>query len=336
MWLQSVERVHGRLQGRLVSVDGAIEWIDIQSVWQHKLPIPLRTRASAVTNLHEWKVADTAEYLSLAGLDAGMAGGHTTYAFNYEGLRFLVPSILVLKALFRPNATVFEYLYRPSALDLLLAPVSDADTMTVRVLPRRMRQHVPLGATSFSRLQWLYCFPSAREAWDSVYGNAVRGKIEVATPRICANVAMKGMLSSGTVLVSSLTFNSFEPAESPFTWAGEQPRQFDFSTDVGAPLPFPTLKKEAIVQGPNGWELSDDEWSSIEHLFPTGSKLHSGARARSLVSAILTKLGSGSGWKTANASLGTTAGVSSFYQNCTKSGRWHAVERILIHLRQKA
>jgi len=84
MWLQSVERVHGRLQGRLVSVDGAIEWIDIQSVWQHKLPIPLRTRASAVTNLHEWKVADTAEYLSLAGLDAGMAGGHTTYAFNYE------------------------------------------------------------------------------------------------------------------------------------------------------------------------------------------------------------------------------------------------------------
>jgi hypothetical protein len=67
MWLQSVERVHGRLQGRLVSVDGAIEWIDIQSVWQHKLPIPLRTRASAVTNLHEWKVAWTAT-ISMSGV----------------------------------------------------------------------------------------------------------------------------------------------------------------------------------------------------------------------------------------------------------------------------
>jgi hypothetical protein len=334
MWLQSVERVNGRLQGRLISVGGAIQWINVQSAWQFKVPVPVRTRVSAVTNLHEWEVADIAEYLNLAGLDAGMAGGHAIYVFYYEGLRFLVPSILVHKALFRPNATAFEYLYRPSGLDLLLAPVSGADTMTVRVLPRRMRQHYPLGATSFARLRWLYCFPSAREAWDSVYSNAIRGNIEVAMPRIRANVAMTGVLSGGTVLVSTLTIKSFEPAESPFSWAGEQPSQFDFSSDTGDVAPFLTLKNTAIVQGPNGWALSDSEWSNIKHLFPVGSKLHSGDRARSLVSTILSKLGSGSGWKAANASLGTTAGVSSFYQNCTKSGRWDTVEKILIRLRQ--
>jgi len=38
---------------------------------------------------------------------------HQVFADDCNGLRLVVPAIVVLKALFRSNATVFDYLFRP-------------------------------------------------------------------------------------------------------------------------------------------------------------------------------------------------------------------------------
>ncbi|MFL9889912.1 MULTISPECIES: hypothetical protein [Paraburkholderia] len=334
MWLQSVERIHGRLHGRLVSEKGVVEWMDMQSIWQHQLPLARRTKASAVTRLHEWEVTDASEYLQLAGLDADLAGGHTVYGFSYNGLRFLVPAILVSKGLFQPNATLFEYLYRPSALELLLAPVPEAETVTVRLLPRYARTHRVPSDSALANLGWLYCFPSARDAWNSVYSSAARGLVHVTMPKVQAHLHLRGVLSDSTLAVSSLSIRLFQPMERPFEWAGIQPDQFCHRPKAGSVAPKARLIKADIEKGPNGWALSEWEWHSIKHLFSPHLRQRTDEQIRTLVSAILVKLGSGSGWMAVNASHGTTAKVSSFYRNNCVSGRWNEVERIIRKLRK--
>jgi hypothetical protein len=105
------------------------------------------------------------------------------YAVNHQGLRLVVPAIVFCKALFAPNATTFEYLYRPSGIDLLPAPVRRPTGMAVILIPRIIRQHDPISKSNMARLQWLYCFPSARAAFDSVYFNAARGAIGLELPK---------------------------------------------------------------------------------------------------------------------------------------------------------
>ncbi|WP_172161878.1 transposase [Paraburkholderia elongata] len=309
--------------------------MDMQTIWSHKVPVPTRTKGQAVTRFHDWDIVNAAEYLQLAGLDTGIAGGHTIYAFTYGGLRFLVPAILVMKALFRPHATAFENLYRRSALDLMLAPVPAAGTMTAHLVRKSRKYNKnPQSKRASIGYRWLYCFPSAREAWDSVYQSAVQGRIHVTMPKIQASIATKGLRVGDTLLVSNLTILSFESMETPFAWAGEQPRQFDFGLERKDTAPYSPLIRSDLKQGPDGWALSDDEWNSIEHLFPHGFRRNSGEQARTLISAVLFKLGTGIGWKAMNARLGTTARVSSFYRDCRRFNRWDEVERILRGLRK--
>lgn len=334
MWLQSVERVQGRLHGRLVSEKGAVEWMDMQSIWQHQQSLARRARASAVTRLHEWEVTDASEYLQLAGLDADLAGGHTVYAFSYNGLRFLVPAILVSKELFQPNVTLFEYLYRPSALELLLAPVPEAETTTVRLHSRYAKTHKPLSNSALGNLGWLYCFPSARDAWNSVYSSAAQGLVHVTMPKVQVRVHLRGVLFGSTLAVSTLSIRSVEPMERPFEWAGIQPHQFLHKPNMGRITPNKRLIKPDIEQGPNGWALSEREWHSIRHLFASRLRRRSDEQIRTFVSAVLMKLGSGSGWMAVNASHGTTSKVSSFYRDCCVTGRWNEIEKIVRELRK--
>jgi hypothetical protein len=133
----------------------------------------------------------------------GLNNRHKVYAANQNGLRLLAPAILFLKALFKPNATVFQYLFRPSGLDMLLAPVSTHGSVSVALIPSRLRQHVPIAHRGLARLQWLYCFPSARMAYDSVYAHAACGTIGLTLPNIEASVSVKGLLPGETLMVSS-------------------------------------------------------------------------------------------------------------------------------------
>ncbi len=50
----------------------------------------------------------------VARLDASETA-HQVFTFNFNGLLVIVPAILVLKALCKPNATLFEYLFRPAS-----------------------------------------------------------------------------------------------------------------------------------------------------------------------------------------------------------------------------
>ncbi len=336
MWLESIERMNGYLKGKAIDGDGKSKLIDVKSTWQLKMPVASRSKFTAATNLVDWRLADAADYLDSASLGHKAAGNsHQVYAVNHQGLRLVVPAIVFCKALFVPNATTFEYLYRPSGIDSLLAPIRRPTGMAVTLIPRIIRQHEPISRSNMARLQWLYCFPSARAAFDSVYVNAARGVIGLDLPKIYADISFRGQLLEGTLFVSALTVNRFKTLETPFDWAGTQPEEYELTGENVSAHLNPVLKNNHLIEGAAGWGLSDFEWSRLQHLFPSGNKRATGQRARGLVSAILTKLGSGTGWSIANASFGTTSAVSSYYQSCLRSGRWQEIESTLMAIRRE-
>lgn len=229
------------------------------------------------------------------------ANRHQIFEVDHNGLCLVIPAILVLKALFKPNATVFEYLFRPSGLDMLLAPKDANGSTSVVLLPQRIRQHVPLRDTTFERLQWLYCFPSARAAFNSVYRHAASGLVGVSLPKAEADIWLKGRLSGSKFFASGFNIRGCVPLEAPFDWAGRQPQDFRLKCRVTSEQLNPILVDSDIIEGPAGLQLSNEEWTNVEHLFPPGPRLRSGNQARAFVGAILTKLGTGVGWASVNS-----------------------------------
>jgi hypothetical protein len=337
MWLQCVDRQNGFLQGKVMKRDGDVEWRDLDSTWDVDTPVARGSKMSGTTCFSRWKLVDASEYLADMKIEISKGEDrHQVFAVDLNGLSLVVPAILVLKALFKPNATVFEYLFRPSGLDMLLAPKDSNGSTSVALLPQRMRQHVPVRDTSFERLRWLYCFPSARAAFDSVYTYAASGTVGVKLPKAQVDISLQGRLLGKKFLVAVLNISACTPLEEPFDWAGWQPESFRLKTQPPSVQLNPILASSDILEGAAGWALSDMEWARVEHLFPAGTRLTTGNRAREFIGAILTKLGTGVGWAWANSRFGTTAGVSSFYQNCRKSGRWDKVMTIVMETRRQS
>lgn len=149
-------------------------------------------------------------------------------------------------------------------------------------------------------------------------------------------MSLRGRLRGNRFFVSILSFTACTPLEAPFDWAGRQPATFRLRNAPPVEQLNPVLTNADITEGVDGWKLSNFEWSRVEHLFPAGSKLTSGSRAREFMNAILAKLGTGVGWAGVNSKFDTTSAVSSFYQSCRRSGRWDKVMAILMEIRKQS
>lgn len=337
MWLQCTERRNGILKAKLVMADGSIDWLNLESTWRLDVPIRAKSKLSATTTFAHWKLGNAGAYLNEIGVSVETsAASHQIYTFDHNGLLIVIPAILVLKALFKPSATVFEYLFRPAGLDMLVAPQQTNGSTSVALLHRKIRQHVPIAATSLGRLQWIYCFPSARAAFDSVYRHATQGTFGVRLPNADVEISVQGQLRQNVLIASRLSVTACSPLENPFDWAGHQPEEFRLDACKSWEQLNPVLTDPSILPGTAGWELSDFEWSGIEHFFPSGRRRVGGKRARDFMDAILMKLGTGVGWAKVNSNLGTTCAVSSFYQNLRQSGRWDKVVTAVMATREKS
>lgn len=303
------------------------------------MPVPAKARFKLDTHLDGWTLADPTEYLGRAGFGTIAPGAHEIYAMNHGGLRLLIPAIAVMKALFVPNAMFFNNLFRSVSVDFLVGPEWRPTTMTVAPFRLQHAHNVRMTESAMKRLQWIYCFPSARAAFSSVHFNAVNGVIGVTLPKMKAEISFRGTLYGNTLFVSSLVIMRMEPREDPFDWAGSQPTAIDSgSTEQARGLQQlnPPLLDRSLSTGPSGWGLSDSEWAQLKPLFAGIDRALSSERCRELLSAILTKLGTGTGWVKVNSGFGTVAAVSSYYQSCVRSGRWEAFESALAQLRSGA
>ncbi|WP_321793680.1 transposase [Burkholderia pyrrocinia] len=334
MWLDKIECTDRRLYGKVVDAEGAYTNVDMTSAWKLPPRVPKLHRITGDTYLKEWRQIKNEHYLSATGDILYLSNSHQIYSFYIDDVKILVPALAVIKALLGPPSSTFQFLFRPSGLDAICAPIFNKSGVTIEMI-RQSINNYRSGHLPKNHLQWLYCFPTARIAWDSVYTFATKGIIGISLPDIRASASVHGDLRGETLFAASISFNHIEALDCPFEWAGDQPKCFFAPTKHNTPRPKRRLKRHDIPRGGKGWEVSDDEWKIVSELIFRGRKsILPHEQVRQNLDAVLVKLGTGCSWEEINSRIASASSSSSFYSKVRRNGIWDKIASALLKTRQ--
>ncbi|MET3552675.1 hypothetical protein [Burkholderia sp. 567] len=337
MWLNQVHCINHQLLGEIIDEAGLRTNIDMTDSWKLTHPVNKRCRINVNTHLREWKRADSTPYLSTLENPSHYNENHHIYSFEINGITVMIPALVVIKEIFGQASSSFRFLFRPSGLETICAPIFGDNGVTIETFSQPKSLN-PASKFDFEKmiLQWIYCFPSARVAWDSVYTLATKGLIALTLPNIRAITYIHGNLYGSTLFAVSISLHEIEALEKPFDWAGRQPLIFQYSPKLYAPKSTARLKRTNIPKGEMGWALSDEEWRVAVEMFCTSSSTRYRDQIfRKFIDAILEKLGTGCSWDEVDFLSGTINGASNFYYKRNRNGTWQKFESALISIRTR-
>lgn len=331
MWLQSFVRSEGHLKGYVVSNDGQAELWERRRLYALQMPITKARTVSAVTNLSEWTNDGAVEYLEAFKYSRIEENQHDVFSFRQGTYKILVPALLFIKAMFPPSSRTFRFIYSPCGLSQICTPIVAGGSADIVLTGPEIRsttntQHIR------EIFRWVAFFPSATRAWASVYQFAAKGQCSITLPDAEATISFRGKLIGRVLYASTMNVIKLRALDAPLQWVGEQPSEtiyrhirpsiFASPSDTGA---FP--------KGEAGWAMTDAEWDSVAHLFPSADQIVL-ARRRATLDAVVEKLSAGTGWKLANWRAGIPSGVASSYYSLRRNGKWAKFENILRSIRE--
>lgn len=303
----------------------------------HGLPDAADQRRRAEIDFDEWEPASIAEYAEAFELSVPKGSAHKAWAFQYNSTRFVVPALVLMRALFRPNHHVIPRLFLPQSLE---------DTCTY-VGPRPHGYVALLGAfrdSSYSRervsiaepLSWMYCFPSARAMWASAFSASQAGALALKLPQASARMVLHGRMHARNFYVTRLAFISVTAQEDPFEFASDHGHTIRFHVldeAMGGGFKRNKTRDDSIGLRDGEFALSDEEWRAIEPIVVRGGPGFK-YKPRAVVDAILAKQCQGTSWTETVYPPGiqhTTACVA--FCRWQKDGRWPKVLEVLREMR---
>jgi hypothetical protein len=293
---------------------------------------PVASRYGIVTQFKEWVDGSAAEYAFALGEPGNNNFEHTVWTFIEAGTRYVVPALALMRALFRPTHALLPALYRPQSLeDVCTASVGNGDSH-VQLLSALGDVRHRSRASLLMPMSWYFCFPSARQAWASVYLYGRQGRLGLTLPRAAAKLVLKGVARGQNFYVSGITVLSVDALEEPFEFASSHARTILFAAKKHKAGPRSPTLKATFPLGQGTSALSDDEWRAVSEVLGTGER-GSGVRLhaiRHLVDAILKKLCHGTSWpQTAYRHGVTHSAASTALHRWRARGNWTQVEALL-------
>lgn len=280
----------------------------------------------ATFELSAMQACSIEEYAYAMALPEAADANHGAWTFKHEEMRVVLPALALIRALIGEHPTCFSRIFRPQSLDDIYeyAPTKAMEQVRVSKL---------LGTTSMidraelrRRLTWFACFPSARQAWASVYRHAKSGRLDIALPTVTVNAWFRGHRHKGNFYTTKLQIEDIIANEAPHEFAKNCPAKLDFigkgrrimqSTHLYESIEIPLRGKES--------SLSDGEWERVRPIFSKDPSQE--LSRRELVDAILLKMATGLSWRALEKSQGKNKGTTSacYY-------RWRIDGRISVLL----
>lgn len=303
------------------------------------LPDAADARRRAEVGFDEWEPATIAEYASAFGLNAPMGSAHEVWAFQYNSIRFVVPALALMRAMFRPNHHVMPLLFRPQSLEDACTYAGSGPHGHIALLGGfRGSNHSRERASITEPLSWMYCFPSARAMWASAFGASQEGRLTVKLPQASARMVLHGRMHAQNFYATRLALVSVVAKEDPFEFASDHSRTICFHVmDEAMASGFKSNKTrdESIGLRDGEYALSDEEWRAIEPIvLRRGGGPGFKYDPRAIVDAILAKQCQGTSWTETAYPPGiqhTTVCVA--FCRWQKNGRWARVLQTLEQLR---
>lgn len=329
-WIEGIRRQNGRLVAQAVNPSGDRQLVplaDMQpppkeyATYRHKIS----------TDLGSWTEAPVAEYLAELNFTPEVKEGHQIFAFTHNEVRYLVPSLVLMRALFRPFPRLTKHLFSPQGLSQATAFKMEGSKPLIREISSLQVDHKY--SSTLQALSWFWAFPSAHETWHSIYSHAESGNLAMDLPAGNMACMIHGIQNGSAFFVVAVTVLDVETAEKPFGFAEGHPQLIEFRDKVGKTnrhssnaLDIPTRE--------NAWVLSDEEWQAVMKLI-VQDKQHNNQKhdLRGIIDLIVEKVGTGTPWRnSSNASIPWNA-AQRHYRRWVTDGRWEKIRSTLIQLR---
>jgi len=255
----------------------------------------------------------------------GAATGETVFGYELEGTLILIPASLLIPGICGPLSSVGRYLVLPTGLDLLGCPTRRRKKWWFSIADAVNLDNEAKVPSIRERLLWLSTFPSAAEAWRSVYAAATRGVLSMKLPSARAAIVLRCTRSGASRLTVGCTVMQVTPLEQPFPFASSLAgRTFVLHAGKGLSDKFETVSDDLVPKGSHGWALSDDEWelmSTVSLLRRTFLRRRA-PLTRKLLSAVLEKYGRGCGWSEVTSLEITESSCRNLKRRLEAEGRW--------------
>lgn len=286
----------------------------------------LRAGMNAVvrTSFKDWKLGSFEEYAYALDFRAPAGDSHTVWVFHNEGRRYVVPALALIRTIGRRRALVYPHLFKPQSLEDLCA----WDDKQAQVLVPGIPDYLPnqanqLGLRHNDTLGWMFCFPSARRAWASVYRAAKVGRLHMELPDATVTIQLGGRSCGRTDYAQSIRLLGVEPEEEPFEFASGHARHL-------ASPPRPKAEDLASYV-----PLTDAQWNAVANIVLNIER--PAAQPRESLDTMRLKAHDGLSWGRAAAVFGTSsARVAGLHAKWKASGKLERVNERLTELASSA
>lgn len=297
-----------RVNGELCLIDVNSKGVRTETVLANLAKSEFKHRTKRIkveSDFNDWQVVQAAEYLEVFESNIMQEERHQVFKFTYEGQEYLMPALVITKALFKPFHALVDYLYKPQGLEQVCFPMNDYSDIQFYsgIKYSRLKSQDSIK----QQMSWLWAYPSANNAWHSVYSYACNDKIGLVLPKGNVKMVLHCLKGKRYLHIVDATIICIDTNEKPLNEAGlsmntivyHQIHKVGYKKNYGHRGRL-LLTNSKLLKSKQGWTLTDEEWNEIETLLPQRTQRYTQNQKysrREVLDAILIKLGSGVSWK---------------------------------------
>lgn len=335
-WIEGVER-RGSTWGVLISEQGqdGTEWQPASQLNTLKPTVKPTCRRRFSTDLSVWTNSSANDYLALLGDERIPTDEQKVFSFHDGETEYLVPTIVLIQAFFRPLHHLAPWLFHPTSLEGVSAPCGGGSAFAARLTIASKDPHYADTVASTSLFTWMWAYPSARRMWSSVYKHALQGRLEVTLPLATVKAVFHGVAKGRKVAVTEMRVMELAANEESDLEAPPATSLFSIhGSTIPTRMPIGTSEKQLIeILRHQQRPLTDAEWQSVQSILESEPRAHlRQLNPRAMLDGILRKLVTGHPWRSASYQVGDWRHASTTYRNWKSRGIWEEICRQLLQI----
>lgn len=309
-----------------VNKDGVTGTIPVEGLAELQYESQDTRNIGITTDFSSWRTVRPTEYLAALGFPAETKNAQEVYEFEAGGKVYLISAAVLMNEIFLPLKGTAPYLFRPHGIENIIT--ANGNGLSIKFIHnikkeiRGCRTNRDIGRLNL--LSWMYCYPSARNMWDSILTSARKGYISLRLPSGKLSVNCESFEHNKKWIVTNININTIYTQEKPFDFVEKSTEIIKCNYRTAAAKKIEILP----IRGDN-WSISDEEWDAISTIVATKWKTKYSIRA--MLDCILLKFGQGISWHKLDCGEMNRTAIISYYNRLRNDGRW---DKMLIMLQK--
>lgn len=333
-WAQRITANGRELAAEVATDAGAVELLSLDEMYRRGLPTTAKpTSKKFKVKFGKFLPCDPREYAVHFGIQRPN-NRHQVFELSECGVRFLVPALALMRALFRPAPHLLPEMFGPSVLDRTCRVEFVGDVAHVVVDAKWATAGIQMRHSNLVEpISWMRLHPSARRMAASVHQSAMSGRIALSLPEGSAELVLAGIQEESTFFVTRVRILSVVPADgSDFLGAASLPRVNFLEREWAKARNTRQVLSIDVPERSNGSiAVTDDEWAAIGPLLLNQrrnlpQRRHS---QRKIFNGVLQKLATGRSWHRCTYEVGDWRNAATAYRTWrTKGGFARAMDKL--------